>query len=150
MGIAGPVMRTTRLTNTVRNIAKGFSQIQGDTGLAVADSPEDILHIIGTGGITTEVLSSEPDTLVINGSGLASTSYVDERTTWCEDEFVPTLNQITFTLSHSPKFPTSVFFIINGVVYDDSLDYVVNGLTITWTNNSFHITASDTVIIRYI
>jgi hypothetical protein len=69
---------------------------------------------------------------------------------WKEDEFEPTAAQITFILSQGPEDTTSVFFIINGVTYDDQSDYSVSGQTVTWLNTLFLMEVGDKVIIKYV
>lgn len=68
---------------------------------------------------------------------------------WVEDEFVPTLGQVTFILSAAPLDPNSFSLHINGVVYDDGLDFTVSGTTLTWLNTPFSLDATDKLLARY-
>jgi hypothetical protein len=76
----------------------------------------------------------------VDTSGLAS---------WQQDEFTPTLGQVTFILSSAPTNPTSVELYVNGVLYDDVGDYTISGQTITWLDTNFTMETTDQVIIRY-
>lgn len=121
-------------------LSLGWNNIQTDGDLITADSPELTLTIVGTGGIST---SESGGQLVIDGSGIAGAD-------WNEDEFSPSDDQISFSLSEAPTDGDSVFFIINGVIYDDTDDYTVSGQTVTWTDALFNMQTTDKVIIKYV
>lgn len=99
-------------------------------------------NFVGTGGISVVVTPGDPATVTIDGSAVVNRD-------WKEDEFNPSNDQITFVLSQTPEDQESVFFIINGIVYDDVEDYSVSGQTVTWTNFLFNIESSDHVVIKY-
>ena len=50
------------------------------------------------------------------------------------ESFIPTLNQIIFTLSTTPIVGTKLLVIINGVSYVENIDYTIFGVTLTWIN----------------
>jgi hypothetical protein len=68
---------------------------------------------------------------------------------WQEDEFTPTNGQITFILSQAPTDTVSLSFAVNGIRADDTDDYTVSGVTITWLNNLFAMETTDHVVVRY-
>lgn len=69
---------------------------------------------------------------------------------WLQDEFSPTTGQVSFVLSQAPTDPTSLFFVVNGVDYDDVSDFTVSGATVTWLDTDFSFRAgTDKVLIRY-
>lgn len=57
--------------------------------------------------------------------------------------------QNTFLLTYTPVSVDSVYFEVNGVEYDQGVDFVVSGKTITWLNTVFTLEADDIVYIRY-
>lgn len=122
--------------------SKGYSSISTNSGSITADDPEQALSIVGTDGITVSAVEGVPDTIIISGAGILEES-------WTEDEFTPTPAQITFAISSAPIDPASLFFIINGVIYDDTSDYTVSGQTVTWLNTLFLMESEDKVLIRY-
>ena len=67
---------------------------------------------------------------------------------WFEEEFTPTLGQVTFIASSLPADVVSKEFYLNGVLQDDGVDYAVSGQTFTWTN-LFTLDSTDLIIIRY-
>lgn len=67
---------------------------------------------------------------------------------WAQEEFTPTLGQITFIVSDLPADVVSIEFNVNGVLYDEGDDYTVSGSTITWIN-PIVLKPVDKVIIRY-
>ena len=143
MAFPATPLRPGRLTNRVRNVGNSYSNIQTDNGLIAANDPEQLLKIIGSGGIIVSGVEGSPDTITIS----LDSSVIPED--WVEDEYIPTDNQISFLLTRAPSNPDSVFFIINGVTYDDLNDYTVSGQTITWTNSLFVISSDDKVVVKY-
>lgn len=125
------------------NPTNSWDKIEGDSGQVSADSPEQRLKIVGSGGITVSCAEGTPDTITIDGSGVQGAE-------WHEDEFAPTAGQISFVLSSAPSDPDSVFVFVNGVVYDDSDDFTVSGQTVTWSNTLFLMELGDEVIIKYV
>jgi hypothetical protein len=146
-----PFPRTTTRQISLPKVRAGTSRtwdkIQTDTELIAANDVEQLLNIVGTGGITVSGTTGTPSTITIDGSG---TTGGGGGTVWKSDEFDTTLNQISFSLSTGPTDPNSVFFIVNGIIYDDVLDFTVSGSTITWTNHSFNFEVGDKVIIKYV
>ncbi len=69
---------------------------------------------------------------------------------WIEDEFTALLAQTVFTLSFAPISATTVTVTVNGVQYDDVLDWTILANVATWTNAAFIMGAGDRVIVRYI
>lgn len=68
---------------------------------------------------------------------------------WIEDEFIPTLGQVTFILSTTPTDAFSFSLHVNGVVYDDISDFIVSGTTLTWLNTPFSLDTTDQLIAKY-
>tara|TARA_Y100000310_G_scaffold313881_1_gene362752 strand:- start:87 stop:464 length:378 start_codon:yes stop_codon:yes gene_type:complete len=68
---------------------------------------------------------------------------------WTEDEFTPGLGQVSFILTSAPVDPDSFSLHVNGVVYDDVVDYTVSGVTLTWLNTLFSLDGSDKLLARY-
>lgn len=126
-----PRVKEARLSNSI-------ATINTDSGQLVASGPELPISIIGSNGIT---VSAAGDVITIDGLSAGGT--------WKEDEYVPTVGQVSFSLSQSPQDTNSVFFVINGVIYDDTADYTVSGQTVTWLNTSFSLEITDVVIIKY-
>lgn len=69
---------------------------------------------------------------------------------WSQQEFTPTLGQITFIISSLPADIVSVEFYVNGVIYREGAGeaYTLSGSTITWLN-TFILKSEDEVIARY-
>jgi len=69
---------------------------------------------------------------------------------WSQEDFTPTLGQVTFIIVSLPVDVVSVEFYVNGVLYDEGAgaDYTISGSTITW-NNPFIMKPTDQVIVRY-
>lgn len=67
-----------------------------------------------------------------------------------EDEFTPTLGQVSFILSEAPGDLESLKFIVNGIEYDRDVDYNISGVTITWLDVPFTMETDDKVIVRYL
>lgn len=92
----------------------------------------------GTGGI---VLTDDPvDDVVEIGSGGGPI--------WTKDEFIPTTGQVTFVLSQTPSDLASLEVAVNGVEYDDGVDYTISGATITWLD-PFTLKTKDKMIVQY-
>jgi hypothetical protein len=68
---------------------------------------------------------------------------------WTEDEFTATAGQITFILSSAPSTAASFSLMVNGVFYDDTADYTVSGVTVTWLNTPFALEVGDKLHARY-
>lgn len=69
---------------------------------------------------------------------------------WREDQFTATAGQVTFILSQAPTDPGSVELDVNGVTYEGgAVDYNISGVTITWLNGVFSMSAGDRVLVRY-
>lgn len=68
---------------------------------------------------------------------------------WVEKEFTPTLGQITFILTSTPTDLKSLTFSVNGVEADETGDYTISGVTITWLNTLFSMETTDLVVVRY-
>lgn len=78
------------------------------------------------------------------GSGVGGTS----DGVWHDQEETPTGGQTAFTLDFLPTNNNSVFMIINGQTFTPSAGFTISGVDITW-GNSFALSASDTVVLRY-
>lgn len=130
-----PRIKEARLSNS-------FSQVTTDSGDVHASGAEQTLSITGAGNITVSAVEGNPDAIVITGTGGSGAA-------WVEDEYSPSNDQVSFSLSSAPTDAASVFFVINGIIYDDTDDYSVSGQTVTWTNLLFNIQTSDKVIIKY-
>lgn len=69
--------------------------------------------------------------------------------TWVEQEWAATPGQVTFILAGTPTEATSLSFFVNGVMYDDDVDFTRSGNTITWLNAAFTMESGDKVHVRY-
>ncbi len=67
---------------------------------------------------------------------------------WTKDEFIPTTGQVTFVLSQTPFDLASLELAVNGVEYDDGVDYTISGATITWLD-PFTLKTKDKMIVQY-
>jgi hypothetical protein len=68
---------------------------------------------------------------------------------WVEDERTATNGQVTFILSRAPNDLNSFEFYVNGILVEDTSDYVVSGVTVTWLNTEWAMESTDRVILRY-
>lgn len=68
---------------------------------------------------------------------------------WSEEEFTPSLGQVTFILSNVPEDPVSLELKVNGVAADSGVEYSISGVTITWLNVNFSLGTADLVTVRY-
>lgn len=121
----------------------GFSFTPGATlyvGTAgvISTSPGAEAQVIGY-AITATKIQLEFDSVAVAGSA-----------NFIEDEFTPTLGQITFILSQAPTDLDSLAFLVNGVHYDDTVDFTVSGTTVTWLNTPFSLDTTDKVHARYV
>ena len=69
---------------------------------------------------------------------------------WSEDEFIPTLGQVSFTLTTAPTDTASFELHVNGLAYDDVDDYILSGQTLTWLNALFALAPGDKLLARYV
>ena len=102
--------------------------------------------------ITVSIMRTGPDGAWETGAGsVTPVSFTDVagNSPWIEDEFTPALGQITFFLSAAVSDPDSFSLHVNGVVYDDTADYTVSGVTLTWLNTLFSLDGSDKLLARY-
>ena len=108
------------------------------------DQTQDFLGtkvVAGAGIAVTELNDGGVETLEIQNTGSIST--------WTEDEFTPTLGQVTFILSVAPTDLDSFSLHVNGIIYDDVADYTVSGTTLTWLNTPFSLETTDQLIAKY-
>ena len=68
---------------------------------------------------------------------------------WIGDSYIPTAGQITFILSQAPSDLESFRFYVNGVLVEDTNDYTVSGVTVTWLDSNYIMAVTDTVTIHY-
>jgi hypothetical protein len=66
------------------------------------------------------------------------------------DNFSPTNGQTAFALSASPSTPSQVLAWVNGVLYENGVDYTVAGSTLTWTNALFALGPPDLLEAYYV
>lgn len=88
-------------------------------------------------------IATDTDTIFLESSA----GFLD---VWIEDEFVATLAQVTFILSQAPRDLDSLQVLVNGILYDDIVDYTLSGTTLTWLNTPFAMDAGEQVLIRYL
>jgi hypothetical protein len=124
--------------------SKSWDKIQTDDGFISADTAENLLNIIGAGGIEVSAVHGLPSVITIDGSSIVGGG--DS----IKDEFVAEDDQTSFTLSQAPSDDDSLSFSVNGVEYDDDVDYTLVSGVITWTDALFSLEAGDLVVIRYI
>ena len=67
---------------------------------------------------------------------------------WHEDEFAATGGQTIFVLTYDVAEVESFSLSVNGVMYDDDVDYSRSGKTITWLV-PFNLENGDLVVARY-
>lgn len=109
------------------------------------DQTEDFLVVkvvAGSGIAVSEQNDGGVETLEITNTGGGGAP-------WVEDEFVPTLGQVTFVLSSVPTDLNSISLHVNGIAYDDVTDYTVSGTTLTWLNTPFSLETTDKLLARY-
>lgn len=73
----------------------------------------------------------------------------DNSPPWVEDDFTPTLGQLTFILSVNPTDPISLSLHVNGIEAQETTDYTVSGTNLTWLDTDFSFVTSDRVVIQY-
>ncbi len=64
------------------------------------------------------------------------------------EQFVAALNQTVFNLASAPT--SAVLMTVNGVAYEDVVDFTVAGNVVTWLNTDFHMAAGDAVQFFYL
>lgn len=96
--------------------------------------------LTGSGGIVVSGSGTEVD---VDGSGAGGA------VPWNQEEWTPTLGQVTFILSQAPSDVTSVVFLVNGIATDDVTEWTISGQTITWLNTYYSLDSNDKVIVRY-
>ncbi len=116
------------------------------------------LYWLGATGVPSlSPVSAAPQAIGIAVSALSISLNFDEDlkptvgsgSPWTQDEYDPTNGQVTFILTSTPTDPSSVIFMVNGIVADDVIDFTVSGTTVTWLNNLFVLDTSDKVLIKY-
>jgi len=70
-------------------------------------------------------------------------------TTFRTDKFLATLNQTAFPLFVPTNDSGNMIFSVNGVIYNQGVDYTFVPDTITWLNILFNMSANDLVQIYY-
>jgi hypothetical protein len=65
------------------------------------------------------------------------------------DEFTASASQTAFTLTKTPVDSNDVRMRINGVDYDNGVDYTVSGTSVTWTDTAFVLDNGDDVEFDY-
>lgn len=90
------------------------------------------------------VLQSDLDKLILGAPIQTQAGHLP----WLEDEFTPTLGQVTFVATQLAADTVSKEFYLNGVLQDDGLNYSVSGATFTWIGSD-SLDSEDKVIIRY-
>lgn len=121
------------LADAGQNVHESLVASPGKVGAAL-----QLKGIRGTGGI---ILTDDPvDQVLEIGSG--------DGFIWTKDEFIPTTGQVTFVLSQTPSDLASLELAINGVEYDDGVDYTVSAQTITWLD-PFTLRTKDKMIVQY-
>jgi hypothetical protein len=137
---------TTPVAGTVITLDSSDPQTALDTALTTLDlDPDDFLSALA---ISMEDRNTPAKIVILygpttGGGGGGTVNYY-------QDEFTATSSQSTFALSRTPSDNQSVFFVVNGVIYDDQHDYTISGSTVTWLNTLFFMQAGDDVIIKYI
>lgn len=128
----------------------------GEVNLYTGLTPGTIQYVGINGGLT-ETPPVSPDVSQQVGEALNTTTLVFNpaqvvagggHINWTQDEYVPTFGQVTFILSSAPIDVTSLEFNLNGVLYDDNVDYTISGSTITWIS-SITLKPKDKILIRY-
>lgn len=121
--------------NTGANVGGGEGVFRDKTGAVL-----NFKSITGSGDAT---VTSSADEVNIDVSGVGG------HAAWVQDEFTATAAQVSFILSGAPSEALSLTFNVNGIDYDDVVDYTISGSTVTWTNAAFVMEAGDKVIVRY-
>jgi len=109
----------------------------------------DALSVLADNGTTVlqpdDVLAGQPGRwLEVPGGGGAGP--VPQQ---IEEEITPTAGQVSFTLSWPPVSGPAVDFLVNGVDYEQDVDFSVSGQNLTWLNVPFSLEPGDHVTIRY-
>lgn len=66
-----------------------------------------------------------------------------------EDPFTATLGQTLFTLSTTHDTAGLNFVSVNGIVYEQGVDYLITATTVQWLNTDFSLVAGDEVLVKY-
>ena len=141
-----PLQQVGEATSTdelLINLSVSRSQTDLDEKVKVSANDTTADHLLaklvaGTGITLAELNDGGNEQVEITGSAA-----------WTEDEFTPTLGQITFFLSIAPSDLNSFSLHVNGIAYDDGLDFTVSGTTLTWLNTPFSLDAADKLLARY-
>jgi hypothetical protein len=64
------------------------------------------------------------------------------------EQFIPVDDQTVFNLASVPT--SAVIFTVNGVAYEDTVDFTVVGNVVTWLDTDFQIKAGDAVQVYYL
>jgi len=64
------------------------------------------------------------------------------------EQFVSTLNQTVFNLASVPT--SAVIMMVDGLGYEDGVDYTVAGNVVTWLNTDFTLVAGQAVQMFYL
>ena len=63
--------------------------------------------------------------------------------------FSPTNGQTVFSLSNDPLPGPDIVMFVNGVAYENGVDYILSGSTVTWQDALFTLDTSDEVQIIF-
>ncbi len=65
------------------------------------------------------------------------------------DSFTPTAGQTAFTLAAPPLHPLIVIAFVNGVEYENGVDFGVVGTTFTWNDVLFTLGTTDLLTVYF-
>ena len=126
--------------------ASGVATPTSRAGIDTAAAPAVHTH---DGIDLTDGTSASNKILETDGAGGFTLVDTPSGAPWLEDAFTPTLGQITFILSQAPTEPISLMMNVNGVEVEETADYTLSGVTLTWLNTEFSMETSDGVVIQY-
>ena len=65
------------------------------------------------------------------------------------DYFISTDLQTTFTFSSIPKDYSSVNLFVNGILYNNGIDFIASGANAVWQNIDFVLEVGDIITLEY-
>ncbi len=144
--ITGEADWAAAVATTLKTIATGPVGNAGGQLGGTYPNP-DVRGLRETGGPTLLTMQDVADGELLQriGSEIQGTPPADI----VVDEFTTTAAQISFSLSQNPIDLDSLAFFVEGIRYDDVVDYTISGQNVTWTNNAFVMEAGDKVHIKY-
>jgi hypothetical protein len=134
----------------------GSHQFTGTFTLSSLTTANGILRTDGAGLVTSSVDLPNGTTATTQTDGdnttkLATTAFVQSAIPYfinqVTDSYTATLGQTSFTLSQTRNTNFHFLWTIDGLIYEEGVDFTISGTTLTW--NGFTLTPSHRAIARY-